>query len=249
MGKTRRFALMLGLSTAICMESGLSLAQSDDDNTEENGRSAAEPGTPEARRVARGASPEDTTARQAERLEKRRERLQQGAKRLRERAAELRKKAANGETAPVPANSKRPPRSFEEQAQRLEDQANKMEERSKNLDAEDGVSSRRVERTGTARQRRHQVRRGQLNRRWGETLRNPDAIAELKVHAERTAKLKRIRIIALKKSKDDPAVERATKLLAKEEARHEKRMRELQGQSAAAAAPAGEAPKNEEEVK
>jgi hypothetical protein len=38
----------------------------------------------------------------------------------------------------------------------------------------------------------------------------------------------------MKRSKDDPAADRATKLLAKEVARHEARMKELQAKSVAA---------------
>ena len=172
--------------------------------------------------------PEDP-AKRAERLEKRRQRLVKGAERLRERAAELRKKAAAGETVQAPPNSKRPPRSFEEQAKKFEDQAMKMEVRSKNLEAEDEARSTRPERSSDAiRQRRHKIRKAQLNRRWGETLRNPDAMVELRTHAERVAKLKRIRSLGQSRSKDDPIALRAGTLLAKEEARHELRMKQIQ---------------------
>ena len=68
---------------------------------------------------------------------------------------------------------------------------------------------------------------------------------ELKVHAERAAKLKRIRSLALKKSKDDPAAKRATDLLTKETERHEKRMSELHGKTTPSAAPASTAPAQE----
>jgi len=74
----------------------------------------------------------------------------------------------------------------------------------------------------------------QLNRRWGDTLKDPEAIAELKLHAERAAQLKRIRTLALKKSKDDPLADRASKLLGKEVARHEQHMKELQAKAVAA---------------
>ena len=152
----------------------------------------------------------------------------------------MRKKAAAGETPPTAPNAKRPPRSYAEQAERLEEQANKMEERSKNLDLADGTGARGgAERSASSRQRRHQVRRIQLNRRWGETLKDPEAIAELKVHAERTAKLKRIRTLAMKRSKDDPVADRASKLLAKEVARHELHMKELQAKSVAASVASG----------
>lgn len=242
MGKTRRFAFMLALSAAVCVDAGPALADpgvDEDEAAEDNGSDTKSTG---ARREARGRSPEEAAARKAERRANRRQRLEQGAKRLRERAAELRKKAANGETPP--ANGKRQPRSYEEQAKRLEGQAEKMEERAKTADdtAADPAKRRNP---AEARQRRHRVRRGHLNRRWGTTLRNPAAIEELKLHAERAAKLKRIRSLALKKGKDDPAVKRATELLSKETERHEKRMSELHGSSAAGAPPGSTAPSEE----
>jgi hypothetical protein len=248
MGKTRRFALTLSLSTALCVNAGLAFAQADDDEATDKEPGATTTATEsrearEARRSARAdESPEERTAR-------RRERLEQGAKRLRERAAEMRKKAAAGETPPVSPKSKRPPKSYEEQAQRLEEQATKMEDRSKGLDSADNNDG---DRATSARDRRHRVRRIQLNRRWGDTLKDPEAIAELKLHAERAAKLKRIRTLAMKKSKEDPVAERSTKLLAKEVARHEKHMKEIQARTVAAsvesptAAPAVAAPAAEE---
>jgi hypothetical protein len=243
MGTTRSFALTLGLSMALGVNAGLAFADDEEDEATEK-KSPAEIAA-ERRVEAVNSRANDTPE---ERLAKRKERLEQGAKRLRERAEEMRKKAAAGEQPPVSPNAKRPPRSYAEQAQRLEEQAAKMEERSKNLNLSD--VSRKSDRPSSSRDRRHQVRRIQLNRRWGDTLKDPDAIAELKVHAERAAQLKRIRTLAMKKSKDDPAADRATKLLAKEVARHEARMKELQAKSvaasvnapAAAAAPAVEPP-------
>lgn len=234
MGKTRCFALSLGLAmtfaVAVCANAGLAFADPEDDSKDEN--ATASPAAKDAvGKTGKGEARGNETP--EERLAKRRERLEQGAKRLRERAAEMRKKAEAGETPPTSPNAKRPPRSYAEQAQRLEEQATKMEDRSKNLTVND-APGQRSDRAQTSRQRRHQVRRIQLNRRWGDTLKDPEAVAELKLHAERAAKLKRIRTLAMKKSKDDPAVERATKLLAKEVARHETHMKELQAKSVAA---------------
>lgn len=228
MGKTRRFALTLGLFSALCVHAGLAFADPEDEATDDKSPGAT-PSATEARREARATRADESPE---ERLAKRKERLEQGAKRLRERAEEMRKKAAAGETPAASPNAKRPPRSYAEQAQRLDEQAAKMEERSKTLTSADGPPG--ADRAAASRQRRHQVRRLQLNRRWGDTLKDPEAIAELKLHAERAAKLKRIRAVATKKSKDDPAVERSTKLLAKEVARHEERMKELQAKSVAA---------------
>lgn len=236
MGKTRRFALTLGLSTAVCVNAGLAFAAGDDEAAAKKAPRSAQSS------AADRASPADESP--EDRLAKRRARLEQGAKRLRERAAEMRKKAAAGETPRAAPNAKRPPRTYEEQAQRLEEQANKMEERAKNLDANDPPPG--TDRAKGSRERRHRVRRIQLNRRWGDTLKDPEAIAELKLHAERTAKLKRIRNLALKRSKDDPTAERANQLLATEVARHEKHMKELQAKSVAASVGQGSAPEQEE---
>lgn len=219
MGKTRCFAL-LSLALAVASSEATALAQP-----------AAEG---EPKNAAEEAAPGGETGSPAEKLQKRKERLGQAAQRLRERAAELRKRAAAGEQPKAPANSSKPPRSFEEQAQKFEAQAAKMEERAKNLTEED-VAERPQRFTGNARERRHQIRKANINRRWGAaTLRNPDAIAELKLHAERTARLKRIRSLAMKKSKDDPMAKRATDLMAKEDERHEKAMKAIQEKSGGA---------------
>jgi hypothetical protein len=230
MGKTRLLALTLSLSTALCVNAGLAFADpEDDDETTDVKDPKAATTAAETRRESRSARADESPE---ERLAKRKERLAQGAQRLRERASEMRKKAAAGEQPATSPNAKRPPRSFAEQAQRLEEQANRMEERAKNLTAAD--APRPSDRSASSRQRRHQVRRIQLNRRWGDTLKDPEAIAELKVHAERSAKIKRIRTLAMKRSKEDPTAERAGKVLAKEVARHEARMKELQAKSVAA---------------
>ncbi|MEO8184060.1 MAG: hypothetical protein ABI895_35010 [Deltaproteobacteria bacterium] len=171
-------------------------------------------------------------------MAKRKERLTQGAQRLRDRAADLRKRIANGETvAPQAPNSKRPPRPLEEQAARFEEQAKRMEERAKNFDTESAAGGERS--PEHARQRRHQLRRSHLNRKWGgATLRDPEAAAELRVHAERVAKLKRVRSLAMDKSKDDPMAKRAKDLLGKEEDRFELRMKAIQARVAPATASA-----------
>lgn len=226
-GKTRRFTRPVVFGLIACVVASSAVAQEGDED--ESAGAQDTPGAAE-KGSAPGARAEEDPAKRAERLAKRKERLVKGAQRLRERAAELRKKAAAGETPPTNPNSKRPPRSYEEQAKKFEDQAAKMEARSQNLEAEDAARPSRPERSPeSVRQRRHKIRRAQLNRRWGQTLRNPEAISELRTHAERTAKLKRIRSLAQARGKEDPVAQRATALLAKEEARHEKRMKELQG--------------------
>jgi len=231
--RASRLALCLGLAlaagVAIETTSGPSFAQS---------AASPPPGTPGPAPTSAVSSSSGKSSGpsgdSADRLAKRRERLQQGAKRLRDRAAEIRQRIAKGEKdPPAPANSKRPPRSLEEQARRFEEQATKMEERARTLEDTPGAE-RSPE---LARQRRHQLRRAHLNKRWGgATLRDPEAVAELKVHAERVARLKRIRSLASKKSKEDPAADRAKALLNKEEERHEQHMKAIQARVAPAGA-------------
>jgi len=114
-----------------------------------------------------------------------------------------------------------------------------MEERSKNLDSDSTSGGERS--PEFAKQRRHQLRRSHLNRRWGgATLRDAEAVAELKVHAERVAKLKRVRSLAMD-AKDDPTAKRAKDLLSKEEDRFEQHMKLIQARVAPAAAAAATA--------
>jgi len=234
-GKTRRLARSLAISLAALTAASAVVAQADE-NDEPGASSGESAPAAEGKAAESNARAEEDPAKRAERLAKRKERLLKGAERLRERAAELRKKAAAGEAVQAPPNSKKPPRSFEEQAKKFEEQAAKMEARSKNLEADDVARADRPERSSEAiRQRRHKIRRAQLNRRWGETLRNPEALAELRTHAERTAKLKRIRSLAQSRGKEDPIATRAGTLLGKEEARHERRMKELQEKTPGAA--------------
>lgn len=166
----------------------------------------------------------------AERLAKRRERLEQGAKRLRERAEQLRAQAGK-----PPSDPKHAVRDPIVQAQKLDEQAKKMEERAQAMTLED-VAERSPE---AARENRHKMRRAHINRRWGApTLQDPEAMAELKVHAERIAKLKRIQFLARAKSKDDPAIARVKTLINREDDRYEQHMKAIQARVAPSATPA-----------
>ena len=227
MGNTPRFALLLSLSAAFAgtllpglLSSGVARA---DDTPADTAKSA---------KAATAESDKPSEEDRATKLAKRKERLEQGAARLRQRADELRKKAESGEAPPEDGRRNR--RSPEEQAQRLEEQAKKMEERAKNLGNEDRAGSTRPARDpSAARERRQKIRKTSLNRRWGALLQKPEAIEEFKLHAERTARLKRIRSLCLEKGKDDPQAKRAAELLGKEEERHVRRMKEIQAQSTA----------------
>lgn len=240
-------AIPLIAMAAIAMASNSVAAAGDSKSTPPASTSAAassSAGKPRSASGSGGASGSAIDPEQADRMAKRKERLEQGAQRLRDRAAELRKRIAAGETTePADPNGKRPPRSLEEQAARFEEQAKRMEERAKNMGSEAAGGSGSPERSPeAARQRRHQLRKSHINRRWGgATLRDAEAQSELKLHAERVAKLKRIRSLAMDKSKDDPLAKRAKDLLAKEEDRHEAHMKAIQARVAPAVAAAAAA--------
>ena len=98
--------------------------------------------------------------------------------------------------------------------------------------------------------------RQELGKRWGGTLAQPSAVEELKQHARRMAFLDRAMLLAETDAKDKPKLsERISKLIDKENARHESAMERLKtmppppapaagapsAAPAAAAAPAGSA--------
>jgi hypothetical protein len=74
---------------------------------------------------------------------------------------------------------------------------------------------------------RRQERRERIQKRWGEIEKKPAVRAELKVHAWRMARLKRLRAIAEAEGNKDK-VARIDKLTQKETERHDKHMETLQ---------------------
>ena len=70
--------------------------------------------------------------------------------------------------------------------------------------------------------------------KWGDTLKKPGVKEEMKLHARRLARLRRMAKLA-NAAKKDAVEKRAKTLIEKEKSRHEKKMEELK----AAAAPAG----------
>ncbi|MFO0568161.1 MAG: hypothetical protein U0263_21045, partial [Polyangiaceae bacterium] len=74
---------------------------------------------------------------------------------------------------------------------------------------------------------RRKEHREALQKKWGDLPKRPAVKAELKVHAWRVARLKRIRAVADNQGKKD-AVSRVDKLLEKENTRHQKHMEKLQ---------------------
>ncbi len=96
-------------------------------------------------------------------------------------------------------------------------------------DARGDAGVARVDVRKTRRARR-QKRRAELRAKWGDALlRHPAVRAELKVHAWRLARLHRIRQLATGADAGKPdVVARVDALIAKEQARHDKRMATLQ---------------------
>jgi hypothetical protein len=228
----RRFALVLGLGAATwTMVATVSAEPSSDD-----GESA--PATGPDRRVQKEKIDRQREARQRfrdkqkgmsdeEKLEKRRERLERAAIKLRERAKAMREQAAAGGKDDGKGNT---PEKLRERADKFEAQAKRMDERAKNVSADPTAGDPDRDRSRSpqsGRDRLRKVRRAQLRRRWGKVLDNEAALAELKTHARRTARLKQIRKIA-RKAKQEPVSDRAAKLLAQEKKRHEERMRAIQ---------------------
>ena len=75
---------------------------------------------------------------------------------------------------------------------------------------------------------RRKTEQDRTRTRWGALVEQPSVVAELKTHAERTARLGRIQELAEVEGK--PAVAaRAQRALAAENARHEKQMQTLAG--------------------
>ena len=90
------------------------------------------------------------------------------------------------------------------------------------------------------RSERRTEHRHELGKRWGATLALPNARDELKIHARRMAFLDRALVLAQADSKPnkDQTIERISKLIDKENARHDRAMARIQSQPAAAAAAA-----------
>lgn len=94
------------------------------------------------------------------------------------------------------------------------------------------------------RRAKREERRKVLREKWGDLTKRPEAIAELKVHARRMARLEHARKVADEAGKKE-VVARVDKLIEKERARHQRSMDKLKEKGAtapAAAASAGGAP-------
>lgn len=86
-----------------------------------------------------------------------------------------------------------------------------------------------------SRRERRDRRRASLAAMWGAVSTDPAGVAEFRLHAWRMARLRRIERLATELERRVP-LERAGKLVTKEEARHVKHLERLKNQLAAAAA-------------
>ena len=76
------------------------------------------------------------------------------------------------------------------------------------------------------RKAKRETKRKELREKWGDTLKRPEARAELKVHARRMARLAQARKVAETDGKKE-LVARIDKLVEKEKARHQRAMDRL----------------------
>ncbi|HYQ43561.1 MAG TPA: hypothetical protein VER11_16380 [Polyangiaceae bacterium] len=94
------------------------------------------------------------------------------------------------------------------------------------------------------RDERRKEHREDIGKRWGSTLAKPPARDELKLHARRMAMLNRALVLAQEDTKPDKdkTLDRISKLIDKENARHERAMTHIQSQTAATASASAGAP-------
>ena len=195
----------------------------------EHGRGAAKRARGPKERAARAAATRrggpragDPAKHRAKGLERASDRLEHQAERVEARAAALRESGSDD-----PELAKKLEK-MDERARRLEEKAAKLDAKAKAKPANAEV----LEERKRLRQERRQARRAWLRQRWGKSLRGGDAQSELSAHAQRVAKLERIRVLAVK-AKKTKVVARVDRLLAREQQRHETRMQEIAQASAA----------------
>lgn len=174
---------------------------------------------------------------QQDRMQRRHDRLQAAAKKMRERAIDLRKRADENKSS---KKSNRPgavpltPEVMRNKAAQLEKKAAELDKRATQAAEGENMGRHGVrkahKRAGRLRAS-SKARRKFLRKRWGRKLKSKLARQELTSHARRIAKLKRIRSLA-QLAKDHDTAKRATKLLVREQARHQKSMAALPTASA-----------------
>jgi hypothetical protein len=264
MRKTTGTALAFALGLTIASSA---LAQSEPSDPAAAQPQAAPPAAPAASQeylkykgIGSQAELEERRARIAKKREEMRERrdrrMAQQIERLKERANKLRSQAAS-KTNELDKDS------LEREAQRLDQKVGVMQERQQRFAQNaqlaratgDRPSANKLDPT-LSREQRAKIRKAQMRRRWGQVLGRDDVTQELKVHAERAARLRRIRALAKDGNKDD-LVQRSNRLLALEQQRHLKKMQSFEkdetgstpaapNEPAAVQAPAQPAPTGEE---
>ena len=130
-------------------------------------------------------------------------------------------------TAPTPPTPAKAAEKREEKKDALdakrEDQKDAREEkREEKKDAQEAKHDQRAE----TRKDRREAHKREVSQRWGAVLKVPEAAAELKVSARRMARLTRARAVAVEAGKTD-LVERADKLIARENERHTSAMERI----------------------
>lgn len=103
--------------------------------------------------------------------------------------------------------------------------------------AREDLKADRKELTEEQKERR-KAHMAEMRAKWGAIQKMPGVREEMRMHASRMARLRRIDKIALEKKKDAVA-KRAEAAMEKEKARHEKRMTELKAKGADAGAATG----------
>jgi hypothetical protein len=146
---------------------------------------------------------------------KRKARIEQQAARLEQRAAQLREDGKPDEAAKLEAR-----------AQRLRQSADKVKTRRGN------PQNPEAERT-----RRKYARLKAMRKQYGKHLDKAPVQRELSLHAERSARLTRMKQLAEEHDRTD-LLERILKMIDKEDQRHERHMAKPQGKDVPAEAPA-----------
>ena len=124
----------------------------------------------------------------------------------------------------VVAQPKGPKERSEERKDRREERREDRQDRRE--DRQEARQERREDRREW-RDRRRTARRAFLDK-WGPIHKQPVVRAELAIHARRMARLGRMRTLATEAGKEK-LVQQIDKIVAKENARHEKRMETLKG--------------------
>ena len=129
------------------------------------------------------------------------------------------------------AKAERKEAKAERKAERAEAKADRKEAKEEAKDEKLGFKERRKllrERRRESRKARKRARLARLHKRWGRSIKDAPAVAELRIHGARMAKLNRIYELA-GDINNQKLVERAKAAIGKESARHHRRMTKITG--------------------